>query len=437
MAQAHVVGAGMAGLAAALRLSARGHKVTVYDAARHAGGRCRSFYEDSLDHVIDNGNHLMLAGNTAIAAFLAETGAADGLPPAAEARIPFVDLKSGERWAIQPNPGRLPWWIFSRKRRVAGSGAWDYLSALRLAWAGRDATVRDLFGANAEMYRRFWAPLAVAILNTPPEEASARLLWPVMVETFGRGGDACRPRFAREGLSESLIDPAVGLLRRRDVDIRFGHRLRQIDQAGGRVQWLDFGADAVEIGPGDAVVLAVTAPVAAALLPGLRTPSHFHPIVNVHFRPAEGSLGGSLGGSPGGSLGDDLPPILGIIGGTAEWVFCRGPIVSVTISAADRLADANAEAIAEASWRDVSRALGLPATLPPYRVIREKRATFAQTPAEERLRPATRTTTKNLFLAGDWTATGLPATIEGAARSGFSAADIALRLLERADSSPK
>jgi squalene-associated FAD-dependent desaturase len=418
MTQVHVVGAGMAGLAAALRLSGRGYKVTLYEAAGHAGGRCRSYYEDSLDHVIDNGNHLMLAGNTAIAAFLEETGAADSLPVATDARIPFVDLKSGARWAVEPNSGRLPWWIFSPKRRVAGSGAWDYLSALRLAWAGNSTTVGDLFGSNREMYRRFWSPLAIAILNTPPEEAMARLLWPVMVETFGRGGDACRPRFAREGLSQSLIDPAVATLRRRDADVLFGHRLRQIDQADGRLQWLDFGMDAAQIGTDDAVILAVTAPVAAALLPGLETPSRFHPIVNVHFRLLDGADG------------QDLPPILGVVGGTAEWIFCRGPIVSITISAADRYLDADADAIAEACWRDVNRALGLPAALPPYRVIREKRATFAQTPGENAKRPGPQGPIRNIFLAGDWTDTGLPATIEGAARSGFAAADLATKHLE-------
>lgn len=418
MARAHVVGAGMAGLAAALRLSGRGYKVTLYDAAGHAGGRCRSYYEDSLDHVIDNGNHLMLAGNTAIAAFLDETGAADSLPAAADARIPFVDLKSGTRWAVDPNPGRLPWWIFSRRRRVAGSNAWDYLSALRLAWAARSATVGDLFGRNREMYRRFWSPLTIAILNTPPEEAMARLLWPVMVETFGRGGDACRPRFAREGLSQSLIDPAVATLRRRDAEIRFAHRLRQIDRESDRAEWLDFGTDAVEIGADDAVILAVTAPVAAALLPGLESPSRFHPIVNVHFRLLDDADG------------RDLPPIQGVIGGTAEWIFCRGPIVSITISAADRYLDMDAETLAEACWRDVVHTLGLPAALPRYRVIREKRATFAQTPAEDARRPGPRSPLANLFLAGDWTATGLPATIEGAARSGFAAAALAVRHLE-------
>lgn len=418
MARAHVVGAGVAGLAAALRLTSDGHPVTLYEAAGQAGGRCRSFHDEALGHVIDNGNHLMLSGNTSVAEFLDETEAADSLPAAPDARIPFVDLQSGERWTIHPNPGRFPWWIFSGRRRVAGSSAWDYLSALRLAWTRRDATVQDLFGGNATLYRRFWSPLAVAILNTPPEDAMARLLWPVMVETFGRGGDACRPRFAREDLSQSLIDPAIFTLRRRDADIRFNARLRGIETDGARATLLDFGAERIEVAPNDAVILSVTAPVAAALLPGIRTPTRFHPIVNVHYR------------LPEGSFDDDMPPILGIVGGVAEWVFCRGPIVSVTISAADRHLDDDAESIANAAWRDVSRTLGLPPQTPQYRVIKEKRATFAQTPDQERNRPGTRTTLRNVFLSGDWTDTKLPATIEGAARSGFQAAKSAASLLE-------
>ena len=416
MARVHVVGAGMAGLAASLRLSAAGHAVALYDGAGHAGGRCRSFHDETLDHVIDNGNHLMLAGNTAIAALLAETGAAESLPAAPDAVIPFIDLQSGERWSIRPNAGRLPWWIFADARRVAGSGAWDYLRALRLAWASEDATVRDLFGDNPGLYRRFWRPLTIAILNTPPEDACARLLWPVLVEIFGRGGAACRPRFAREGLSQSLVDPAVATLDRRGVALRFNHRLRRIATSDGRVQVLEIGGETVEIAPDDAVVLAVSAPSAAALLPSLTTPQHFHPIVNVHFRLPD--------------AGGERPAILGIVGGTAEWVFARGPMVSVTISAADALVDQDAETIARAAWADVSRALALPAALPACRVIKEKRATFAQTPAEERRRPPTRTEFRNLFLAGDWTDTGLPATIEGAVRSGFNAAKAVAGLLE-------
>ena len=419
MAQVHVVGAGMAGLAAALRLSAGGHAVALYEGAGQAGGRCRSFHDETLGCVIDNGNHLMLAGNTAIAALLDETGAADSLPAAAEAVIPFVDLDTGERWAIRPNDGRLPWWIFAPDRRTLGSSAWDHLAALRLAWAGADATVADLFAGNPALYRRFWRPLTIAILNTPPEEAAARLLWPVLVEIFGRGGAACRPRFAREGLSQSLVDPAVATLHGRGADIRFNRRLRQVASEGGAVRALEFGDETVAIGDGEAVVLALSAPSAAALLPSIPAPDRFHPIVNIHFRlPAE-------------AAGTPLPPILGIVGGTAEWAFARGPVVSVTISAADALVDDPAEAIAEAAWGDLRRALALPAALPPYRVIKEKRATFAQTPAAERRRPPASTNFRNLFLAGDWTDTGLPATIEGAVRSGFRAASAAAAFLYR------
>ncbi|MPY76733.1 MAG: NAD(P)-binding protein [Alphaproteobacteria bacterium] len=424
MGRAHVVGAGMAGLAAALRLSGLGHAVTLYEGAGQAGGRCRSFHDETLDCVIDNGNHLMLAGNTAIAALLAETGAAESLP-AAEAVIPFIDLASGERWSIRPNAGRLPWWIFARDRRTAGSSAWDYLSALRLAWAG-DATVQELLGGNAAFFRRFWRPLAIAILNTPPETAAARLLWPVMVEIFGRGGDACRPRFARESLSRSLVDPALDTLRRRGADIHFNRRLRQIGMDGGRAHSLDFGGESTQLENGDAVVLALSAPSAAALLPSIAVPEQFHPIVNVHYRlgDAASDAAGDAASGPGRTV------MLGIVGGTAEWVFARGPVVSVTISAADAIVDRDAEAIAQAAWADVAKAMELPGGLPAYRVIKEKRATFAQTPAAERRRPPAATHLRNLFLAGDWTSTGLPATIEGAVRSGFTAADAASALLE-------
>jgi squalene-associated FAD-dependent desaturase len=432
MARVHVVGAGMAGLAAALRLSGLGHAVTLHEGAGQAGGRCRSFHDETLGCVIDNGNHLMLAGNTAIAALLAETGATDALPAAPEATIPFVDLASGERWSIHPNEGRLPWWIFAPGRRVAGSSAFDYLGALRLAWAGPDATVQDLFGNSGAFFRRFWRPLTIAILNTPPEEALARLLWPVMVEIFGRGGDACRPRFARESLSQSLVDPTLVTLQGRGVDIRFNRRLRQIAIEDGRIGSLGFADGTVPLGEGDAVVLAVSASSAAGLVPSIPAPDQFHPIVNVHYRLTDADAGldhpPARAGLVNTAAGRNRPPILGIVGGTAEWVFARGPIVSVTISAADAIVDREAETIARAAWADVAKALALTASLPAYRVIKEKRATFAQTPAAERRRPSARTEYKNLFLAGDWTDTGLPATIEGAVRSGFAAAGAAAGL---------
>ena len=111
-----------------------------------------------------------------------------------------------------------------------------------------------------------------------------------------------------------------------------------------------------------------------------------------------------------------------MLGGVAEWLFLRGAVVSVTVSAADALAVRPADEIGARLWQDVARALTLDGPVPPFRIVKERRATFAQTPSAMHRRPPTETHLANLVLAGDWTATGLPATIESAIRSGHKAA---------------
>ncbi|HET6161623.1 MAG TPA: hydroxysqualene dehydroxylase HpnE [Dongiaceae bacterium] len=406
----HVIGAGLAGLAAAVRMAKAGAHVRLYEAAQSAGGRCRSYVDAELGCRVDNGNHLLVSGNEAAMAYVAEIGAAATFIAREMADFPFMDLTSGERWSVRPTDHRFPWWILLQHRRVAGSRSWDYLQALKLRRASPSDTVAAILPKNSILYERLWKPLTVAALNTQPEEASARLLWSLFSETFGRGGAALHALLPREGLSESLVDPALRQLAARGAQISFGHRLRSLAITAGAVASLDFGAKGrVDVAADEAVLLAVNAPVAVELLPDLAAPTEFRGIVNAHYRI-----------EPANTAPHSF---LGVIGGTAEWVFAKPGHVSVTISAAEHLIDRAAEDLAQAIWRDVQRALELGSTpMPQWRIVKEKRATFAATPAQLRRRPGPVTPHHNMFLAGDWTDTGWPSTIEGAIRSGFAAA---------------
>jgi squalene-associated FAD-dependent desaturase len=404
----HVVGAGLAGLAAAIRLSEAGIGVTLHEAAPQAGGRCRSYLDATLGCRIDNGNHLLVAGNKNAMAYLQAIGARDTLSGPDEARYAFLDVESGERWDFRPNVGRIPWWLFQPSRRVPGVRLTDYLQGMRLMRAGPGDCVADLLPQGTTIERRLWTPLTTAALNTEPAHGSAQLLARVLGETFGAGGEACRPLVPREGLSESLIDPALALLAKRGAGVRFGRLLRAVDISGDRIAVLRFEDGEEVVGDNQAMVLAVPPAVASRLLPGVAAPDEFRAILNAHFL-----VGASA----------QTPLFVGVIGGTAEWVFRKRDVLSVTVSAADRFMDAPAAELAPLLWRDVCRAYELDEReMPRWQIVKERRATFAATPEQQRKRPPARTRWHNLALAGDWTDTGLPATIEGAIRSGFAAA---------------
>ncbi len=409
----HVIGAGLAGLAASLALSDAGRRVIVHESANAAGGRCRSYFDKLLDRRIDNGNHLLLSGNRAAFAYLDRIGARHTIGGPDAPRFPFIDRRTGERWTLELSAGRLPWWMLHAARRVPGTRLTEYLRLIRLQLAGPDRTVAEAV-APGPLFHRLIAPLAIASLNTNLERASASLFAAVIRETLMQGGTACVPGFARDGLSESLVDPALAALRTAGAELRLGHRITGLQIENDHVRALLSPDGPIPLASGDGVVLAVPAPVAAELLPGLVTPDEFCAIVNVHFRL---------------EAGPQEAGFTGVIGGAAEWVFVKPGIASITISAADAWIDRPADVIAAAVWPDVAAACALPEqAMPPFRVIKEKRATFAATPAQQRRRPVSHTSLQNLSLAGDWTATGLPATIEGAIRSGRNAA---AALLER------
>jgi squalene-associated FAD-dependent desaturase len=405
----HIIGSGMAGLSAAVDLAGAGWQVMLSDAAPRAGGRCRSYHDRALDQIIDNGNHFVFSGNQAVNRFLGLIGTADRLEGPDHADFAFHDLARDERWTLAVNDSLLPLWVFDKRRRTPGTGIADHLPLARLLFAGHDKTIGDVVSARGLFWDRVVDPMMLAVLNCAPAEGSAWLAGRFLRESFARGGRACRTMVAMPTLDAVFVDPALAYLRARGNEPRFGARLRALQFEGDRVTGLDFGEGIETVGDAP-VILAVPPWVATDLVPGLTAPDAFCSILNAHFAMAP----------PAGA-----PPITALIGATAQWVVCHGNRISVTISGADDIIDADRETLARTIWAEVCATLGIAANLPAWQIVKEKRATFAATPAQDAKRPGARSRWRNLFIAGDWTQTGLPATIEGALRSGVTAAGLA------------
>ncbi|MEM7569540.1 MAG: hydroxysqualene dehydroxylase HpnE [Pseudomonadota bacterium] len=408
----HVIGAGLAGLSAAVNLVKKGRRVRVYEASPHAGGRCRSFHDAHLGQTIDNGNHLVLTGNTSVADYCKTIGA-DGWHVAPHAHFPFFDLASQQRWTLAINDGRLPTWLFDAAARAPGTSFKDYLPALRMLFAPGPGCVEQLLNTASPAYARFWEPLVLAVLNTPLDQAAASLLQPVFHETILKGGAHCRPMIARRSLDEALIAPALDYLRREGADIRFGARVDAVETDETQVSSMTVAGETITLAAGDTAVLALPSWLTAKLVPAISAPGAGEGILNIHY-----------------ALETDVaePSFLGLISSLAQWVFVRPDGASVTVSAAGRAMAEKPEALAQQCWQEICEAMGwAQRALPPYRVIKEKRATFDQTPDGIKKRQKAQTQWENLVLAGDWTDTGLPATIEGAVRSGENAAQVIAR----------
>jgi len=462
-----VVGGGLSGLAAAVRLTSRHIPVLLLEQRPYAGGRAYSFVDDATGTVIDNGQHVLIAGYAHTLAFLATVGTRGLLAVQASPELLFHHPVRGFctfRLPRFPSPfhlaaGILATDLFSPgdKMRMAraglalmrgeGGGSGDAGNSGNgppgggsnkgKGAPGGDAAALtvdewlDAHGQSAETKRSFWEPLAVAIMNEHIGAASASVFIHAVRTAFL--GDPLGAALAvpTVGLSELFAEPARTFVEAHAGSVRTGADVTEVVLEGGRAAALRVREG--EPVPCSALVLAVPSFRLPGLLPAALRESGalagaasipLSPIVSIHLW-----------------FDADFMPqrVLGVIGRRIQWVFnrrkiCReggaGGHLSVVISAGHSLVDLGNEELVRIALDDLVSVFGSAARAPVHDVvIREKRATFSCTPAAERLRPGAETPLRNLFLAGDWTSTGYPATIEGAILSGNRAADLAERYI--------
>src|SRR5579871_1431333 len=161
----HIIGAGISGLSAAIRLVDEGYKVHVHEATQQAGGRCRSYFDAQTNLTIDNGNHLLLSGNHHALAYARSIGTEAGLVGPRYAQFPFVDLATRQRWLLDLGDSRWPLWVLDESRRVPDTSLSDYLALMPLIWAGRKKPVGDAISCSGTLYQRLVQPLLLAALN--------------------------------------------------------------------------------------------------------------------------------------------------------------------------------------------------------------------------------------------------------------------------------
>ncbi|HEU4352732.1 MAG TPA: hydroxysqualene dehydroxylase HpnE [Burkholderiales bacterium] len=401
--QVAIVGAGYAGMAAAVALAERGIRVCVFESGAVPGGRARRIA--SQDCELDNGQHILSGAYTELFRLMRTIG----VPADALLRIPF-EIRYADGFVFRmlwlPAPLGLAAGVLAAKsvpfrERI---GALRFMAALRKRhWRMQpDTTVKNLLDANGQHGRLrhyVWEPLCVSALNTPLDQASANMFLAALRDTLGADAQAADLLLPRVDLSRLFPEPAAEFVRAHGGDIKCGCTVKDLDSLRN-----EYACVIVAVGPHQL----------RNVMPQAVLKYNYQPIYTCYLQYAESAR---------------LEfPMLGLREGLVQWVFDRGALVgergrlACVISAQGDHQQMTQDELAAACDRELRKALP---RLPPLqwnRVIAEKRATITCAPGLTR--PSARTATTGVFLAGDYTDPDYPPTLEAAVRSGIRAAEL-------------
>jgi len=431
-----IIGGGFSGLAAGVALAEEGRSVRLLEQKPHLGGRARSFLDPATGSVVDNGQHIIMGCYHSTLHFLSTLGTLDRIRFQKHLTLRFLE-RNGRLTALQCSGLPSPWHVLLGVLRSGSFSFKHKLEVLRLGrslqWArAMDHGLERLsvrqwltkLGQSESLQRNFWDLLCIAALNEDPSKANAELFERVLrLALFSSPADS-RIGIARVGLSEVYVDAATAYIRARRGRVECSRSVASLLVSEGQCRGVRLSSgEEIEA---QSVLSAVPSFQLAGLLPGelLRFEPFFAPAISLRPAPIISI-----------NLWFDRPitelDFVGLRGTTIQWLFNKGKIlgsgqnyVSLVLSGAHRHIGRGKEELLAMALRELGDLFpeAQKAKLHHALVIKERFATFSPTWEAEQLRPTARTPVRGLYLAGDWTATGLPATIESAVQSGYTAA---------------
>ena len=431
-----IIGGGFSGLAAGVALAEEGRGVRLLEQKPHLGGRARSFLDPATGSVVDNGQHIIMGCYHSTIHFLSTIGTLDRIRFQQRLTVRFLD-RNGRLTALQCPGLPSPWHVLLGVLRSGSFSFKHKLEVLRLGrslqWARamdrglEKLSVREWLtrlGQSESLQRNFWDLLCIAALNEDPGKANAGLFERVLqLALFSSPADS-RIGIARVGLSDVYVDAATAYIRARGGRVECSRSVASLLVSEGQCRGVRLSSgEEIEA---ESVLSAVPSFQLAGLLPGelLRFEPFFAPVISLRPAPIISI-----------NLWFDRPitelDFVGLRGTTIQWLFNKGKIlgsgenyVSLVLSGAHRYIGRGKEELLAMALRELGDLFpeAQKVKLHHALVIKERFATFSPTWEAEQVRPTARTPVRGLYLAGDWTATGLPATIESAVQSGYTAA---------------